>query len=138
MVRRRGHTITELVAATSLLVVLIAAHVPGPAPAQGLTEAVEAEAARLLVEGELTLVRQEVARGALKPGVWRRDARRWPSAARLRELELVATVGAPGSQGLGDGLVELVVDARWRSGADLERGARSVRQSTLAPAGRSP
>ncbi len=134
MVKRRGHTITEVVAATSLLVVLLGAHAPPPAPSQALVESLEGEAARLLVEGELSLLRQEVARGALRPGTFRRDARRWPSAARLRELEVVATVDAPGQ----DGLAELAVEARWRGGASLEATPRSVRLSALAPAGRTP
>ncbi|MBX3471451.1 MAG: hypothetical protein KF878_31750 [Planctomycetes bacterium] len=131
--RRRGHTLAELVAATTLLVVLLATHTPPPAPTQALLEAVEAEAARLLVEGELTLVRQEAARGALPAGAWRRDAGRWSSAARLRGLELLATV-APAD----GGLLEVAVEARWRSEARLDARPRALRLGALVPAGRAP
>lgn len=132
MVRRRGFSLTEVLVASTLLLALLAAVAPSPrAPALALLERADAERARLLVEGELTLLRQEAARGELAPGRVARDARRWASAAALPDLALVAEVADA-----GDGLLEVVVEARWRSRATP--GPQALRLGALAPRGRAP
>ncbi|MCO5171117.1 MAG: hypothetical protein M9894_32745 [Planctomycetes bacterium] len=132
MVKRRALSLTEVLVASSLLLVLLGAAAPSPrAPALALLERADAERARLLVEGELTLLRQEAARGELAPGRWARDARRWASAAGLPDLAVVAEV-----TDAGDGLLEVVVEARWRSRA--APGPQALRLGALAARGRAP
>lgn len=132
---RAGFSVSELLAATTLMLVVAAALFPPPrAPAAAMIDVLESESARLLLEGELTLLRQEAARGQLSPGAWRRDATRWASAGQLRglELEVRATPAA-------DGALELVVEARWRpSSATSDPAARrTLRLGALAAPGRA-
>lgn len=131
--KRRGHTITELVAASALALVLIGALFPSPrAEAAAMVDLLEDEAARLLLEGELSIVRQEVAGRAHLSGAWRRDPTRWRSARTLPGLE-VELRSRPGP----DGLVELVLEASWRGAAADRLGGprRRQRLTTLAAPG---
>lgn len=134
--KRRGATVTEVVAASSLALVLLGAAFPSPrAEAAALVDLAEDEAARLLLEGELSIVRQEVARGAHLSGAWRRDPARWRSRTTLPGLELdLRAAPAP------DGLVEVTLEARWRGRApDRQAGPpRRQRLTTLATPGRAP
>ncbi len=136
MVKRRGATVTEVVACFSLALVLLGAAFPSPrAEAAAVVDLVEDEAARLLLEGELSIVRQEVARGAHLAGAWRRDPARWASARSLRALEVeLRCAPAP------DGLVEVTIEARWQGKASdrLDQPPRRLRQTTLATPGRTP
>ena len=89
MSRRAGFSVMELMAATTLMLILTVALFPSPRPqAAALVDVLENESARLLLEGELTLLRQEVERRQLQPGVFRREATRWPSARQLDGLQL--------------------------------------------------
>lgn len=136
---RSGFSVTELLAATTLMLVMTAALFPPPrAEAAAMIDVLENESARLLLEGELTLLRQEVARGQLGAGAWRREPTRWAGARQLRDLVLQATVKAPDAQ--GDGSLELVVEARWRPSSAVSdpQARRTLRLGGLATAGRAP
>jgi hypothetical protein len=134
--RRAGFSVTELLAATTLMLMMTAALFPPPrAEAAAVIDVLENESARLLLEGELTLLRQEVARGELQAGVWRREPTRWAAARQLRGLELQATATA-----LEDGVLELTVEASWRpsSATSDPRERRALRLGALATPGRAP
>lgn len=105
--RTRGHGLTEVAVALSLALVLLPAVLaPGPEPLREALARLEDDQARLLLEGELALARAE--RLAPAPAA-PRDARGWPSAARLDGLRVEREVRAGPA-----GLVEVVVRARWR------------------------
>lgn len=134
--RRGGFSVTELLAATTLMLIMTAALFPPPrAEAAAMIDVLENESARLLLEGELTLLRQEASRGQLRAGAFRRETSRWPSARQLRGLEVEArATAAP------DGLLELVVEARWRpsSATSDPQARRTLRLGALATPGRAP
>lgn len=108
---RAGNSLVELSVAIGFAIVLIPAVCPPiDAELRRTSELYEREAARLVLEGELAHARDDAGQGRLAPGATNLAATTWRSAERLEGLVLERRV-KPGPEGL----LEVAVEARWRS-----------------------
>ena len=86
---RRGYSLTEVIAATALALVMIPALFPSPRSELAFVrERYEAEAARLILEGELARAQDQANRGELVVGSADRPTDAYGSAEHLKALRL--------------------------------------------------